>query len=102
MGPTVATHQFDDLPIGLLGWRQPQISQHREHFSPGHIAVFQFFIGQIEHVSGLLQLRGTGCNAFLQVVIEQSQLGVLPTCQQLQALALAFGMLVLQGLAQGQ
>ncbi|MNL06864.1 hypothetical protein D3C87_1275160 [compost metagenome] len=98
----VDPHQLDDLAVGLFGRRQPQVGQQREHLGAGDVAVLEFFVGQVEHVGGLLQLGGTGGDVFLEGGIEQLQLLVLIPRLLHQTQAFTLGVLVGQGLSQRQ
>ena len=102
VGFAVGANQIDDLPVGLLAFRQPLIDQQGEHLGTGRVTVLQLVIGQVEHVRRLLQLGHACDNPLFQGGIKRLQRLVLLMGQTLQALPLALGMLMFQGLPQGQ
>ncbi|MNO88579.1 hypothetical protein D3C76_800340 [compost metagenome] len=97
----VSANQGDDLGVALLVPRQALVEQGGEDFGGGHVAAPQLFVGQVEHVGGLLQLGGAVANPLFQAGVELLQAPVLLQGQALQALAFAVGVLVGEGLAQG-
>lgn len=101
-GGAAGADQLDDLLVGLLVLGQALVDQQGKDLGTDHIAALELLVGQVEHVGGLLQLGGARLHAFLQRGVELLQAIVLFLGEPLQAPPLAFGVEILERLAQGQ